>query len=158
MDPTDIPSVETDSTRQFLENIQQARTMGLVEGIREATTEHHVDAEGQPLTVDLLRELEYTVRSRGGVQREDVLYFLHPAQMGELRSTEEMLAAGVDPMDLTDEGVQSFQGIPMLVDAHLPPAVVYLVDPQAITLGGQVLYPNRTGRLTGLRHPSADSE
>jgi len=46
----------------------------------------------------------------------------------------------------------------MLVDAHLPRAVVYLVDPQAITLGGQVLYPDRTGRLTGLRHPSADSE
>jgi hypothetical protein len=46
----------------------------------------------------------------------------------------------------------------MLVDPNLPPAIVYLVDPQAITLGGQVLYPNRTGRLTGLKHPSADSE
>lgn len=153
-----MPNVKVDSTRQFLENIHQARTMGLVEGIREATTGHHVDAEGDPLTVDLLRDLEYQVRSRGHVQREEVLYFLHPAQMAELRSTEEMLAVVDEPTEVVQEGVQSFQGIPMLVDGHLPPAVVYLVDPQAITLGGQVLYPDRTGRLTGLRHPSADSE
>ncbi len=151
----DLPD---DSITEMVQNVQQARTQTLVEGIREATHGHHVDAEGQPLTVDLLRELEYTVRRRGHVQRDEVLYFLHPAQLADLRSSEEMLRAGVDPLDLVEDGVQAFQGIPMLVDPNLPPAIVYLVDPQAITLGGQVLYPNRTGRLTGLKHPSADSE
>lgn len=129
-----------------------------MEAIREATHGHYVDAEGQPLTVDLLTDLEYTVRSRGHVTRDEVLYFLHPAQLAELRRTDEMLRAGVDPIDLVDEGVQAFRGIPMLVDAHLPPAIVYLVDPDAITMAGQVLDPNRTGRLTGLKHPAADSE
>lgn len=158
MDPTDRPNIEVDSTRQLMENVQHARTRGLVEAIREATHGHHVDAEGEAISVDLLTDLEYTVRSRGHVQREEVLYFLHPAQLAELRSTPEMLAHDVDPIELVDEGVQAFRGIPMLVDAHLPPAVVYLVDPSAITMAGQVMYPNRTGRLTGLKHPAADSE
>lgn len=158
MDPSDHPNIEVDSTRQVLENVRTAQTKGLVEAIREATHGHHVDAEGERISVDLLTDLEYTVRSRGHVQREEVLYFLHPAQLAELRSSPEMLEAGVDPIDLVDEGAQEFRSIPMLVDANLPPAVVYLVDPSAITMAGQVLYPNRTGRLTGLKHPAADSE
>lgn len=147
-----------DSMTQLIENVQTARTKGLVEAIREATHGHQVDAEGERISIDHLRDLEYTVRSRGHVQREEVLYFLHPAQLAELRSSPEMLEAGVDPMDMVEDGVQSFQGIPILVDPNLPPAIVYLVDPDAITMSGQVLYPNRTGRLTGLKHPAADSE
>ena len=154
MDPPDFPNMAV-SQQKLLENVRQAQTMGLVEGIREATAGHEVDAEAQPLSPDLLRDLEYTVRSRGHVQRDEVLYFLHPEQMYILRSSPEMVEhTSIEQAESLYEGAQSFHGMPMLVDSHLPRAVVYLVDPQAISVGGTVIYPNRVGRLTGLMHPS----
>lgn len=141
------------SARQVIENVQTAtRTMGFVEGIREATTGHEIDAGGQPLDIDLVRDLIHVVRGRGTVQREDLLLLLHPAQLYILRADEEMLRHG----ELAwRDGTTGFRGIPVLQDTTLPKAVVYLVDPSAITMGGQVMYPDRTGRLTGLKHPAA---
>lgn len=158
MDPNDLPTIEMNSTRGLLENVETARTQALVRTLREATHGHHVDAEGEAISTALLNELEYVVRSRGGVARDDVLYFLHPAQLAELRSTPEMMDAGVNPRELVHDGAQEYQGIPMIVDQKLPPAVVYLVDPGVVTMSGQVLNPRRTGRLTGLKHPDHDSE
>jgi len=144
--------------QQVLENIQTARTMGLVEGIREATAGHEIDAEDQPLHVDLVRDLIYEVRGRGGVQREDVLLVMHPAQMYILRDDERLLYEMGEYESAMQDGVTTFDGIPALVDATLPKAVVYLLDPNAITVGGTVVRPNHVGRLTGLKHPSAYRE
>jgi len=153
MDP---PSdLSENAVQDVMENVQQARVMGLVEGIREATAGHEIDAEGQPLAVDLVRDLIYETRGRSGVQREDLLLAMHPAQQYILRDDERLLAEMHDDA-LTHEGrATHFQGIPLLVDATLPKAVVYLVPPNSITVGGTVLHPNRVGRLTGLKHPDA---
>jgi len=153
MDP---PSdLSENAVQDVMENVQQARVMGLVEGIREATAGHEIDAEGQPLAVDLVRDLIYETRGRSGVQREDLLLAMHPAQQYILRDDERLLAEMHDDA-LTNEGrATHFHGIPLLVDATLPKAVVYLVPPNSITVGGTVLHPNHVGRLTGLKHPDA---
>ena len=152
----DSPSdLSENAVQDVMKNVQQARTMGLVEGIREATAGHEINAEGQPLGVDLLRDLIYETRGRSGVQREDLLLAMHPAQQYILRD-DEVLLAEMHADALPYEGrATHFQGIPLLVDATLPKAVVYLVPPNSITVGGTVLHPNRVGRLTGLKHPSA---
>ena len=153
MDP---PSdLSENAVQDVMENVQQARTMGLVEGIREATAGHEVDAEGQPLDVDFVRELMYEVQGRGGLKREDTLLVLHPAQFYILRDDEIMLLEAETNHLQHQDGVTAFDGIPVLQDTTLPKAVVYLLDPNAITVGGQVLYQNRVGRLTGLKHPDA---
>lgn len=156
MDPPDDWGV--DSTEQLIQNVQHARTMGIVEAIREATAGHEIDAEGQPLDVDLVEELIFQVRGRGHVQREDVLLVLHPAQLYILRGDERLLARYDEGILESENGTAHFHGIPTLRDTHLPKAVVYLIDPQAITMGGQVLYEDRVGRITGLQHPEAYSE
>lgn len=149
---TPWPEMEA-SVNQVIENVQTARTMGLVEGIREATAGHEIDAEGRPLTTQMVRDLIYETRGRGDVRREDVLLLLHPTQLYILREDEELLPHGVDSE--YEDGTATFQGIPVLQDANLPKGVVYLVDPNAISVGGTVLYENRVGRLTGLKHPKA---
>jgi len=156
MDPPGEHDLNTEvSAQKLLENVQKARTMGLVDGIREATAGHEVDAEGQPLSVDLVRDLMYEVQGRGGIQREDTLLALHPAQFYILRDREMMLLeAETDHLEYQD-GVTAFDGIPVLQDHTLPKAVVYLMDPNAITVAGTVMYENRVGRLTGLKHPDA---
>ena len=80
---------------------------------------------------------------------------MHPAQQYILQDDERLLYEMDEYVAAMNEGVISFDGIPCLMDAHLPKAVVYLLDPNAITVGGQVLYQNRVGRLTGLKHPDA---
>lgn len=151
MDP---PSdLSENAVQDVMENVQKARTMGLVEGIREATAGHEIDAEGQPLDVALVEDLIYETMGRSGVQREDTLLLLHPAQLYILRDDERLLAEMGHFGH--EDGATSLHGIPCLVDATLPKAVVYLVDPNAITVGGTVVYENRIGRLTGLKHPDA---
>jgi hypothetical protein len=157
MDPPGESDLSENAVQDVMENVQKARTMGLVEGIREATTGHEIDAEGQPLDLDLLRDLIYETQGREHVQREELLLAMHPAQQYILREDDDMrLLAGKYADDLTHGSETThFQGIPLLVDATLPKAVVYLVPPNSITVGGTVLHPDRVGRLTGLKHPSA---
>lgn len=153
MEPGDTPDLNTEvSVEQVIENVQKARTMGLVEGIREATAGHEIDAEGKPITTDLVQDLIYETQGRGMVKREDVLLLLHPAQLYILREDFEVLERG----ELAyQDGATTFHGIPVLQDTTLPKAIVYLVDPNAITVAGTVVYENRVGRLTGLKHPDA---
>jgi hypothetical protein len=149
---SDLPET---AVQDVMENIQKARTMGLVEGIREATAGHEIDAEGKPLEPDLLRDLIYKTQGRGHVQREDLFLAMHPAQRYILGDNEPLLAERHADSWQHDSGDTFFHGIAMLVDATLPKAVVYLVPPNSITVGGTVLHPNRVGRLTGLKHPGA---
>jgi len=153
----DLPSdLSEDAVQDIIKNVQTARTMSLVEGIREATAGREIDAGGQPLDLDLLRDLIYETQGRVGVQRDDLLLAMHPAQQYILREDDDMRLAETYVNDLTrGSDTTHFQGIPLLVDATLPKAVVYLVPPDSITVGGTVLHPNRVGRLTGLKHPSA---
>jgi len=156
MDPPGEHDLNTEvSAQKLLENVQKARTMGLVEGIREATAGHEVDAEGQPLGVDLVRDLIYEVRGRGGLKREDLMLACHPAQRYILQNDEWLVHHEELAALSHEEGVATFQGIPLLVDPTLPQAVLYLLDPNAITVAGTVMYENRVGRLTGLKHPDA---
>lgn len=134
----------------------------LVESLREATAGHEVDAEGEPLSLAHLRDLEYQVSMRTFIDRAEMLFVMHPAQFYELRGDvygavqwygkalerhEVQAAAGGT--------LVSVNGIPTLMDPGLPPAVVYLLDPSALTLRGDVIYPERVGRLTSLAHPDA---
>jgi len=135
------------------ENLEATQYDRLVNNLRQATHEQRVlDAEGEALTVDLVQDLEHEVQA-AGVQRHEAVTLLHPDQMWVLRDSlpDDLVPDPSDP-------IHALAGIPMLVDEGLPRAVVYVVDPEAITRGGQVKYENRVGRLTGLKHPDADSE
>lgn len=138
-------------------NVQAVPYADLVANIREATSGSEIDAEGQPLTTDRLRDALYALQNQAGVQTDEVLYLMHPAQMHEWRQNVELLHGGQHQHEFS-EGMHSVDGVPILVDANLPAAVVYAVDPDAISVDGTVIYPNRLVRLTGLKHPAADSE
>lgn len=140
------------------ENVRAVPYAELVANIREATQGSEIDAEGKPLTTDLLRDALYALQKQAYVDPdEDVLYLMHPEQMMVWRENAALLYGAADHPS-PSEGMHSVDGVPILVDANLPAAVVYAVDPHAITVGGTVVDPNRIARLTGLKHPSADDE
>ena len=146
-----------DDIDRIRQNVQAVPYGELVANIREATSGDEIDAEGQALTTDLLRDAMYSLRKQAMVDTDEVLYLLHPAQMEEWRANRELLYGGQGAHDVTD-GWHSVDGVPMLVDTRLPQAVVYVVDPNALTMAGTVMRPSHVVRLTGLKHPAADGE
>ena len=146
-----------DDLNRIRENVRAVPYDRLVENIREATSGNEIDAEGRVLTTDLLREAMYTLHRQAYVEQDEVLYLMHPRQMLEWRENASLLYGAADH-PTPSEAMHEVDGVPILVDANLPKAVVYTVDPDAISVGGTVIDPNRIVRLTGLKHPAADSE
>lgn len=130
---------------------------GLVDRLREATqgSERCIRADGRPLTRDMMLNLLETAFRDWSDADETMLFWLHPAQW---RLVQENLSGSWVPWDQMRDGPDHHEihGVPVVQSQQLPKAVVYLLDPNAVTLGGNVLLPERVYRLTGLEHPETD--
>lgn len=135
-----------------------ARVRQDVDPLEDMGEPHTVDADGDPLDVDLfldtLAELE-----RRGIPKDSLVAVLAPKQIAALLVGINFLEKQPDALD--DEGYElpndmTLYGVPIRGESGFPAGTMVLFDPNAVSMSGVATYPSGIAVVENLQVPDLD--